>query len=211
MRSGNNLHQIAVAIHQYQATYGHLPPAAVRGKDGRPLLSWRVLLLPFLEQNELYTEFHLDEPWDSPHNQPLLQKMPRVYAAVGAGKGASADATFYQVFTGKGTAFETDGLVVPKDFPDGPENTILVIEAGQAVPWTQPADMLYLAEGPLPELGGVFKGPTRFSNWNQVAGMNAAFADGSLHFLKQPIQEERLRGLITRNGGERVNPEDSTN
>src|SRR5438105_7093731 len=211
MQSANNLHQIARAIHEYQDTYGHLPPVAVCGKDGRPLLSWRVLILPFLEGFDLYAQFHLDEAWDSPHNQSLLQKMPRAYAPFGSRSAASADSTFYQVFTGKGTAFETGGLLIPKDFPDGPADTILVIEAGHAVPWSQPADLPYVADAPLPELGGLFKGPTRFSNWNQIPGMNAAFADGSVHFLKKPIQEERLRGMITRNGGEPVNREDSTN
>jgi len=183
----------------------------VRGKDGQPLLSWRVSILPFLEESALYAEFHLVEPWDSPHNKLLLKKMPRVYAAFGGGDSVGPDSTLYQVFTGKGTAFERDGLVMPRDFTDGLANTILVIEAGLAVPWTQPVDLLYLADGPLPELGGLFKGPTRFSNWNQIRGMNAAFADGSVQFLTPPIQQETLRGMITRNGGERVSRENPMN
>jgi prepilin-type processing-associated H-X9-DG protein len=207
MQSANNLHQIALAILQYQDTYGHLPPAAVRGKDGRPLLSWRVVILPFLDQAGLYAEFHLDESWDSPHNQRLSKKMPRAYAPVAGRDSVAPDSTFYQVFTGDGTSFETNGLVMPKDFPDGLANTILVVEAGHAVPWTKPADLLYLSERPLPELGGLFKGPTRFSNWNQIPGMNVAFADGSVQFLRHPIQEEILRGMITRNGGEPVSRE----
>src|SRR6266446_747459 len=187
MRSMNNLRELALALHQYHDTYGGLPPAALRGKDGRPLLSWRVLILPFLEQGALYQQFHLDEPWDSPHNKALLEKMPRQYDPVGLGDSTLRDSTFYQVFIGKGTAFETDGLVMPKDFPDGTANTILIIEAGEAVPWTKPAELLYQADRPMPDLGGLFKGPARFSNWNQVAGLHVAFADGSVWFLEKPV------------------------
>src|SRR5262245_53734413 len=76
--SAYNLRQIGLALLNYhQAHRGRLPPAAVRDKDDRPLLSWRVLLLPYLEHDDLYAQFKLDEPWDGPHNKALLEKMPR--------------------------------------------------------------------------------------------------------------------------------------
>ena len=78
--SANNLHQIGLALHNYVETYGRLPHAVVRGKDGQPLYSWRVPLLPFLEHDGLYRQFRLDEPWDGPHNRQFLAKMPKVYA-----------------------------------------------------------------------------------------------------------------------------------
>jgi hypothetical protein len=102
----DNLQQIAAAMHNYYDTYGYLPPAAVYGKNGKPLLSWRVLLLPFLDQNELYRQFHLDEPWDSAHNKKLLAQMPRVYRIPGQ---KDKNATFYQVFVGESTIFERPG------------------------------------------------------------------------------------------------------
>jgi RNA polymerase sigma factor (sigma-70 family) len=99
IKSMNNLKQIALAMHNYHDTYAHFPPPAVYGKDGKALLSWRVLLLPYLEENDLYRQFKLDEPWDGPHNRTLLKRMPKVYAPVGTA-AARPDSTFYQVFVG---------------------------------------------------------------------------------------------------------------
>jgi hypothetical protein len=80
-QSSNNLRQLGIAMHNFHDTYKHFPPQAIRSKDGKPLLSWRVVLLPFLDQKALYQEFHLDEPWDSEHNQKLVEKMPAVFAS----------------------------------------------------------------------------------------------------------------------------------
>jgi hypothetical protein len=101
----NILLQLGLAMHSYSAMHGHLPPAAIYDKDDKPLLSWRVLLLPYLEQNTLYKEFHLNEPWDSEHNKQLLTKMPKLFAGPDE-KALAAHETHYQVFVGKGTAFE---------------------------------------------------------------------------------------------------------
>src|ERR1700676_2683340 len=84
-----------------------LPPHALYGKEGAPLLSWRVLVLPYLEQEDLFKQFRLDEPWDSPHNLALLPKMPEVYAAPEEHAPPQSHTTFYQVIVGKGAAFET--------------------------------------------------------------------------------------------------------
>src|SRR4051794_32667612 len=98
-------------MHNYSSAHGSLPPPAVYGKDGRPLLSWRVAILPFIEQDDLYKQFRLDEPWDSPHNRRLLPKMPKLYAPFDGSRTTQPHTTFYQVFVGKGTAFEgTKGL-----------------------------------------------------------------------------------------------------
>src|SRR5438445_6759489 len=121
--------QIGLAMHNYNDTHGHLPAAAVCDKDGQPILSWRVTILPFIEQPELYGEFHLDEPWDSAHNLELLPRMPGTYAPPRYKKDkAPPYHTFCQVFVGKGTAFEgRETLKIPTDFPDGTSSTILVI------------------------------------------------------------------------------------
>src|ERR1700681_2736714 len=97
---------MAVAMHIYQEVHGTLPPAAVCDKDGKPLLSWRVLLLPYMEQQALYDQFHLDETWDSPHNLPLLARMPKFYAPFNGKPTPRPYTTFYRVFVGKGAAFE---------------------------------------------------------------------------------------------------------
>jgi serine/threonine-protein kinase len=194
----NNLRLIALAMQNYHNTYGHLPPAVVVGRDGQPLLSWRVELLPFLEQNNFYREFHLDEPWDGPHNAPLLDRMPRLYSSPKKSADRSPHDTYYQVFTGEPAEAPFGGGRVPKfrDFTDGPANTFLVVEGGTAVPWTKPADLVYSAKGPLPKLGGTLEG-----------GFNAAFGDGHVFFVKRSRPEAELRALITPAGGEQVRPD----
>jgi RNA polymerase sigma factor (sigma-70 family) len=100
IKSMNNLRQIMLAIHNYHDANNRLP-ADVRDKDGKPLLSWRVLILPYLEQDNLYQQFHLDEPWDSEHNLKLLRQMPAVYR-VGFDPKDSTH-TYCQAFAGPGT------------------------------------------------------------------------------------------------------------
>ncbi len=190
MKSTNNLKQIGLALHNYHDTYGSFPPAAVLSKDGKPLLSWRVLMLPYLENDALYKEFKLDEPWDSDHNKKLLAKMPKVFAPV---KGEVKDSTFYRGLVGGGAFFEEKKKIRIAEITDGTSNTIMVVEAGDAVPWTKPDELPYDPDKPLPKLGGLFDGD-----------FNALFADGAVRFLKKSIDEKVLRGIITRAGGEVV-------
>jgi hypothetical protein len=190
MQSANNLKQIGLAMHNYHTTYNNFPPAATYDKNGKPLLSWRVLILPYIEQDALYKEFKLDEPWDSPHNKKLIEKMPKVYELPGA-TTQHKHGTFYQVFHGKGAGFEGKTSLRITDFLDGTSNTILVVEAGRDVPWTKPEDVEFDPGKAVPSLGGAFK-----------KGFNAGFADGSVRFLQQSINKDTLKALITRNGGE---------
>ena len=181
----------------YHDTYGTLPPHAVYGKDGKPLLSWRVLILPFIEQDTLYKKFRLDEPWDSPHNLALLPEMPKMYGRYDGRSTREPYTTFYQVFVGEGAAFDGPrGMKLSEDFPDGTSNTILMVEAGEAVPWTKPEDLPYARDEPLPSLGGLF-----------VNTIRTALADGSVHFFKRETSEETIRAAITRNGGDSLGPD----
>jgi hypothetical protein len=107
-RSLNNLKQILLAFHNYHDAYGYFP-SDIRGKDGKPLLSWRVAILPFIEQDALYRAFKLDEPWDSEHNLKLLAQMPNVYRVGIEPKGATH--TYYQGFAGPGTPFDPNPTV----------------------------------------------------------------------------------------------------
>ncbi|HLN28226.1 MAG TPA: sigma-70 family RNA polymerase sigma factor [Gemmataceae bacterium] len=194
MARSNNLKQVALAMHNYHSTYGHLPGAAIRDKNGKPLLSWRVAVLPFLDQVDLYNRFKLDEPWNSERNLELLKEMPRVYRPANMPLKVP-DKTFYQVFTGKGTPFENDEGQKFEDITDGTSNTILAIEAGDSVPWTKPEDLTYAADKPLPKLGGLL---------SEV--FLAVYCDGSVHPISRNVNEQRLRALITRNGGEKIDP-----
>jgi RNA polymerase sigma factor (sigma-70 family) len=165
--------------------------AARRG--GKALLSWRVALLPFLGEANLYKQFRLDEPWDGPHNKKLLAKMPKVYAPPGV-KTREPYTTFYQVFVGGGAIFEKHQVArLPASIPDGTSNTILIAEAGAAVPWTKPEDMHFAPDEPLPELGGMY--PKIF---------NVVFADGAAAALLKQAGPDQLRGAITCAGGEVV-------
>jgi prepilin-type processing-associated H-X9-DG protein len=201
--SQNNLHQIGIAMHNYAANHdGRLPPAASRDPEGRPLLSWRVLLLPYIEDGEQYEQFHLDEPWDSPHNLALLPKMPRTYKApADAFPGNVPYTTFYQAFTGPDTAFElSTGPRLLDDFPKSTSVTILVVEASEAVPWTKPQDIEYDPDKPLPKLGGVFTGPGRFRLLpsSRRKGANVLMADGSARFVDASTPELAWRWAISR-------------
>jgi hypothetical protein len=195
LRSANNLHQFSIAMHNYHTNFNRLPPAAITDKAGKPLLSWRVALLPFIEEDNLYSAFNLDEPWDSPHNKKLLDKMPELFAPPRKPAGWQPNTTFYQVFTGEQTLFPpgkamTLGYVASHD---GAANTLLLVEAGEAVPWTRPADLPYDPARPLPPLGGLWEN-----------GFNAVTADGARHFLPKDIPPATLRALITPDGGEKV-------
>jgi RNA polymerase sigma factor (sigma-70 family) len=105
-QSVENLKLIALGMHNHHEVYGFFPAAAIYSKDGKPLLSWRVALLPFFEEDNLYRQFHLDEPWDSAHNKKLLARMPKVFSVPGQ---KDKNATFYQVFVGPSTMFERRG------------------------------------------------------------------------------------------------------
>ncbi len=208
MAAMNNLKQIGLALRDYaEAHDSRLPPAVLRDSQGRPLLSWRVLILPYLEHADLYQQFHLDEPWDSPHNLALLPSMPHQYATprdLPVQARTERFSTFLQVFTGEGTAFEdSQGLRLPQDFPNGTATAILATEAGLAVPWTKPDDLVYKGDEPLAPLGGIFTGESRFSVFgsNRVKGFNVLMGDGSVRFLYSPTPETALRNAIERKNG----------
>jgi len=185
-------------MHNYHDVHRRLPPAVVYGEDGTPLLSWRVLMLPYVGERELYEEFKLDEPWDSPHNIRLLPKIPAVFKppARRARKMQPHD-TVIHVFVGKGTAFEEGRAIrLKEDFPDGTSSTILMVEGGPPVPWTKPEEIPFAPEAPLPNLFNLFGDTLRI-----------AFADGSVRYFGPEISETTLRAIITRNGGESLNPD----
>jgi prepilin-type processing-associated H-X9-DG protein len=208
MESANNLHQIGIALHDYEVDHGHLPPQVLVGSDGQPLLSWRVLILPYLEQEDLFRRFRLNEPWDSPHNVKLLDRMPKIYAPVRR-VDFEPNCTFYQAFVGPGAAFEHGRTLKSADFGDGPSNTLMVVEAGEAVPWTKPADVAVDPNEPIPPLGGNLKGKTGWFESARSAGFNALFADGHIRFFVADVAgDEKLRALITRAGGEKVDLDD---
>lgn len=170
----NNLKQLGLAMHTYYDANRRFPPQYSVDKQKKPLLSWRVLLLPFLEQGELYKQFKLNEPWDSPHNKKLIAKMPDVYRSPRQKKSAEEGKTVYLVPTGKELIFNGPNTKKINQITDGTTNTILAVEAdeGRAVFWTRPED--YPVDRKEPKKGLVLK---------EMNGIIVLFADGSVRVL----------------------------
>ncbi len=192
-QSINNLKQIGIAIHNYYDAHKEFPRAVCYGPDGKTPYSWRVAILPFLGQKALYDQYRFDEPWDGPNNRKLAQTTVPVYHA---GSSPSQGFSSYYVLTGPGTIFEDNKSVRMSDITDGTSSTLLVVEAKRSIPWTKPEDIPYDKDQPLPELGGIFEGI-----------FNVALADVSVRFLPKSLDEKTLRAMITRSGGESVNPD----
>jgi prepilin-type processing-associated H-X9-DG protein len=193
----NNLKQIGLAMHNYESTYGVLPPAATLDPTGKPLLSWRVLLLPYLEEGALYEQFKLDEPWDSPSNKPLLAKMPRLFTCPSLPVTEPQPSTsIYQVLIGSGTMFDKAEGVSLREVLDGTSNTLMVVESKAPVPWTQPSGLTYQPKKPIEGLGSFHPG-----------GFNVLFGDGSVKFLKSSVPPVLIESMATRNGGEVISPD----
>jgi hypothetical protein len=195
-QSQNNLKQIGIAMHNYHSSFSGLPPGAIYSKEGKPLLSWRVAILPYIEELNLYNQFHLDEPWDSPNNKPLLALMPKVYAA--PGRAGQTDQTYYRIFhrkEGASGAFAEDHPVFDGQqsrqfwgITRGTSNTILVVETAESVPWTKPDELPFPVNGPIePLLGGIFK--DRY---------NVLFADATVaNYQKGKVSDKQLKAAIT--------------
>jgi RNA polymerase sigma factor (sigma-70 family) len=180
--SMNNLKQILIALHNYESALGHMPND-ITDKNGKPLLSWRVAILPYIEQDQLYGQFKLNEPWDSEHNKKLLEKMPRTYRTFDADRKATK--THFQVFSGPGTAFVPGKKVRFGQVTDGLSNTLGVIEAGPAVEWTKPADINYDAKKAFPRPTGPFANT-----------FHVAMLDGAAHALKPDLKDDVFRKLV---------------
>jgi hypothetical protein len=188
-RTVHDLKFIAWAMHVFtRANGGRLPAAAIRS-DGKALLSWRVAILPFLEESALYERFHLDEPWDSPHNKALLKEMPRVYAPVRR-QDAMPYATYYQGLVGPGALFDGGEGALIRNFVAVARPTLMVVEAARPVPWTKPEDVPYDKGKPLPPLGGQFDD-----------GFYAAFAEGSVRFIGRKVAAETIHALVSGGDG----------
>ncbi|MGV3484713.1 MAG: DUF1559 domain-containing protein [Planctomycetaceae bacterium] len=189
MQSKGHLKQIALALHNYHDVYGSLPPAYTTDANGNPLHSWRVLLLPYLEERPLYDRFDLTQPWDSPANRALAQPMPEVYQSPLYGQPGS-DQTHYLTVRDPRSAFPDSSGVRFDDLTDGIANTLVVAElANKTVIWTQPDDAqpadLYTA-----------------INAPESTGVVVVLADGSVSVLSPSTPQDDLDAMMTRNGGE---------
>jgi prepilin-type processing-associated H-X9-DG protein len=191
---------IALGMNNYDSARGALPAAASRDADGKPLLSWRVQILPYMDQTELWKKFRLDEPWDSEHNRKLVSQMPDVYAdpdpTVRAAIGDSGLTTFV-VPTGEGLVFGGKEGTKFRDLKDGSSNTILAVEVvpKRAVVWTKPDDWSVDLSDPL---DGVKRDDRGF--------FTAAFCDGHVRILQNSTSPATLKAMLTRAAGDVAGP-----
>jgi hypothetical protein len=195
LQSTNNLKQLAIALHSHHDTVGRFPPAAIVGSDKKPLLSWRVAVLPYLDEADLYKQFKLDEPWDGENNKKLVGKMPKVFAdpRVPAVEGKTNYKVFVSPAGPPNAAFTTDNKGLGfASFSDGTSNTVLIAEGGNAVEWTKPEDNVFDPKGKAPEL--------------TIGGKDdicIVMADGSVRTIKwNALKDDVRKALVTANGDE---------
>ena len=186
----NNMRQLQLAIHNYESANKKLPPAYSVDKDGKPLLSWRVHILPYLDESDLYDQFHLDEPWDSAHNKKLLEKMPAVFDNP-ANYHVSGKTTFLGV-AGDNGAFGVKKMTFA-DIKDGLSNTVSIVDvnSNNAVEWTSPKD---LDPDEIKDLLSFTNG-----TWGGSSCLIAR-CDGSTELLDND-DESRLREMMHRSDG----------
>jgi len=202
----NNLKQIGLAIANYEAEYGRFPPAYIPDEDGKPKHSWRVLILPFLQEQSLYKEYRFDEPWDGPHNRALAAKMPLVYRCPSESRPAGTGITSYAMIVGPNAFSDGPTARRIKDIPDGTDHTIMVAEAaGAGINWLEPLD-LYMTK-----MSFRVRNFDTYAkeNPNDIAsghpnGANAVFCDDSLRFLSNDIEPNDLKAMLTIDGGETI-------
>jgi type II secretory pathway pseudopilin PulG len=194
-QSMNNMKQLILGMNLYFDKNKSLPAHAICDANGKPLLSWRVAILPYVGQDALYKEFHLDEPWDSDHNKPLVAKMPEVFNS--PSYNVESGKTPYLAVVGDSCAFDgSDQGLKFQQFTDGTSRTVMLVEANadKAVEWTKPDDLTFDARNPK---AGIAAGP-------HPGIWNAAFADGSVHVISDDVDPQTVKAMFTRNGGEQI-------
>jgi prepilin-type processing-associated H-X9-DG protein len=193
----NNLKQLGLAMLNYEEAFGCFPPAYTTDEDGKPLHSWRVLILPYLEQNALYQGIDFDQPWDSPNNQFLSQMQMPLYRCSSAVQTYPQE-TSYVMIVGPGTLSDGPTATSIGQIADGMSNTIMIVEvANSGIQWAEPRDL------PAENLAAGAAGGGIGSAHPQV--VNVLFCDGSVQSLSKDIDPQTLQGMSTIAGGEGVN------
>lgn len=198
-----NLEKIAAALNAYAADHGSYPPAETRDANNIALHSWRVLILPYLGEEDLYNRFNLDLAWSHPDNmQAAMSDIPTVYQHPRVATRGVYTESAYFLITGTGTLFPNAGPLGPSDITDDPSQTILVTEGSPLTSsslWTEPLDLDFasmqgrLGTNPGNEPGGLLDG-----------GVAIVTTDGRGHFIPDTIDPAVFRALVTPRGDERL-------
>ena len=187
-----------MAVANYHDTYGCFPPAYVAGRDGRPLHSWRVLILPFLEQHGLYDAYNFAEPWDGPHNRTLADRIGRIYLRSGL-ESDRIETTSFVAVVGPETAWPGTAALSEDDLGDGPHETLLVVEVpdGQ-FRWMEPRDLHF------DQMSDRINDGSGRGLGSRLGGARVVSADGMVRTLPDDLAPARLRAMLTANGEEAI-------
>jgi len=186
---------IGEELKAYYRKHGSFPPAYVADASGKPMHSWRVLILPFIEENKQYD---FNEAWDGPHNRKVREEPTGMYRCPWDLTMCDSGTTSYLAVVGPHTAWPGPTGSKLEDFKDGPENTIMVVEVADSdIPWAKPYD---LHVGQMPNSPG----PPGPSSPHPRNGFLALFADGSVRYLRMDLDEATFWALLSRDGGEKV-------
>lgn len=194
-RDLENMVTIAEALNAYCDKYGTYPPPALLDASGKPILSWRVLVLPFMGYGDLYTQFDLNKPWDSPANMNLVRRMPNEFASPNSYDARTTFETNYSLITGAGTLFPPGGSLARSNLD---KNTILLVETMNNTTWSQPGDIdigrgIRVGNAAMVDIGGLHKG-----------SFTAVTVDKDKLRIPSDVPQAVLDALITPNGGENV-------
>ena len=195
----SHLNQLQLVLVNYKFAHGHFPPAYIADKDGKPMHSWRVLILPFMEEGALYKEYDFNEPWNGPHNSKLADKMPSIFCM--PSEPPSTSVTNIVAITGSGTAFPGSRTTRTAEFTDGLDNTILLAEiADSNINWLEPRDLQ------VEEMSFAVNDKQKPSiSSSRHRGPYVVFADSiRTHQVTPSLRPEALRALTTIAGGEKM-------
>ena len=197
----SNLKQIGLALLQYEASHGCFPPAYVADESGKPMHSWRVLILPYLEEKGLYDRYDFDEPWNGPNNSKLHDTVMDIFRCPSEKLDAKKTDTSYVVVVGPGTMFPGKESLSRSDISDSATCTLMVVEmANSGIHWMEPRDPQITKMAP------TINPPAGQGISSEHPGLaNVAFGDGSVRALgTKQLTPKQLQALLSRDGGEEV-------
>jgi len=201
MQCANNLKNLGLALHNYHNAYGSFPPAYVADANGKPMHSWRVLILPYLEEKNLYNKYRFDEPWDGPNNRKLLGQMPEGFRCPSQPGGPNSTETSYVAVVGPHTAWQGDRPVKMAEIKDGLPTTILLVEVkNSGIHWMEPRDL-----NCPPASTVVNPASGQGISSNHPGGANVVFADVHNCFIEDGRD---VAPFLTIDGGEKVSADD---
>ena len=192
----NNLKQIALAMLNYEMANKSFPPAYIPDESGKPMTSWRTLILPYIEEQPLYEQYDFNKPWDDPVNQRVVNTPLAAFHCPSEAGPTSTD-TSYVMVVGPGTLSDGPSAARIDEIRDGTSNTIMLVEIeNSGIKWAEPKDIT------VDELIARCTGPGAKTAHPHV--FNVAFCDGSVRAISTDIDPQVLRALLTRSGGESV-------